>query len=191
MFSSRFLIAAVVAAGVLFLATDSRAKPAGDKAQADKAQGKKPQQKKGAGGKDKKAQGKKAQDKKAAGQNKKPKDAAQKFDNPVGKKFKDLDSDQNGFLSIEEIFGSMPKRGTMPRNVFEAADRDGNDWMNAQEFLLLQRILVAGPEKVLGKNGGKKPAAKKGAAKKPAAKKGGNKKGGQARKKKKRAKRRR
>ncbi len=175
----RFLIAAAAVAAIVTLASDSPAKPAGDKAQAKKAQDKKPQQKKAAAGKDKKAKDKKPQDKKAGQQNKKPKAAPQKFDNPVGKKFKDLDKDKNGFLSIEEIFGAMPKRGAIQRDVFEAADRDGNDWMTPQEFVLLQRILVAGPEKVLGKKGGKKPAAKKGA----------NKKAGHAPKKKRRGKR--
>jgi len=167
---ARFLTA-LVALSVLGTTIGSSLAADGPK---KKPNGKQTQQKKGDANAQKpaakKGQGQ-AKGKDAAKPAPKKKPAGPPLENPVGRNFKDLDKDKNGFLSIEEIFGRLPQRGSPQRDSFEAADRDGNDWMNAQEFILLQRILVAGPRKVLPQKGGKKPAAKKPAAKKPGAKK--------------------
>ncbi len=70
------------------------------------------------------------------------------------KSFDALDADGNGNLSMHEIFGKIPKRGTAGRDAFEKADLDHNDWITRAEFQNLQRIAKNGGSG--GKKGGKK-----------------------------------
>jgi hypothetical protein len=93
----------------------------------------------------------------------------------LNKDFRELDSDHNGFLSIEEVFGRKPQKGSAQRKAFDQADRDGNDWLSAAEFEQLRRIVAQG----LSNSNRPKQAGKKGAgAKQGGPKQAGKKRGG-------------
>jgi hypothetical protein len=159
----RVLVGALALTGLLALSHTCLAQ-ANRNPKAKPAQKRKPAQQRKQGPKAKPAhQGKKSQQK--------------PIQIPRGKTFAELDKDDNGFLSMEEIYGAIPKRGHPARNAFERADRDGNDWLTAQEYSLLARMGFTAPAKkpgqagkMRGKPGPKKKAANNGGPKRGKAK---------------------